>query len=89
MLVGFLRLDERIHVHRVSLTRRKPPPASKSRRPGARSGSPAATGPGIKLGLLDPLPHRGLGQIEVPGLLPDRAVAALAQLDDLSLETRA
>jgi len=32
--------------------------------------------------------HRRLGQVEVPGYLADRAVAAFAALDDLGLELR-
>ena len=35
------------------------------------SGQPAAALPTVPLGLLDPLPHRGLSQIEVPGDLPN------------------
>ncbi len=42
--------------------------------------------PGIDLGLLRPVTHRGLGRIEVLGDLTDRAVTASAQLDDLRLE---
>src|SRR3954451_19838963 len=38
--------------------------------------------------IASPLPHRRLGQVEVPGHLPDRAVAAAARLDDLGLELR-
>jgi hypothetical protein len=37
---------------------------------------------------LHPRSHRRLGQVEVPRDLADRAVAALAQLDDLGLELR-
>src|SRR6516225_3418744 len=40
----------------------------------------------VPLGLLDPLADRGLGQVEVPGHLPDGAVAALAGGHDLGLE---
>ncbi len=36
----------------------------------------------------DPLPHGGLGQVEVLHDLTDRAIPALAQLDDLSLKSR-
>ena len=43
-------------------------------------------GAGVTFGLLDALPHRGLGQIEVPRNLTDRAITALALLDDLSFE---
>src|SRR5690606_20608927 len=43
---------------------------------------------GVDLGLAHPFADRGLGQIEVPAHLADRAVTALAQLDDLSLELR-
>src|SRR5215213_11744325 len=51
------------------------------------AGQPAITAaPGIAFGLAHPLPDRGLGQVEVVGDLPDRAVTALAQLDDLGLE---
>jgi hypothetical protein len=51
------------------------------------AGQPAvAPRPGVPLGLAHPLPDRGLGQIEVAGDLPDRAVTALAQLNDLGLE---
>src|SRR5215211_7398263 len=51
------------------------------------AGQPAvATRAGVPLGLAHPLAHRGLGQIEVPGDLPDRAVTTLAQLNDLGLE---
>src|SRR5271165_4613041 len=42
----------------------------------------------VDLGLLHPGAHVGLGQIEVPGHLADAAIAAPAQLDDLSLELR-
>ena len=45
-------------------------------------------GGSVNVGLADPLPHRRLGQIEVTGDLPDRTIAALAQLDDLRLELR-
>src|SRR5512133_2993189 len=52
-----------------------------------RAGQPAvATRSGVSFGLAHPRSHRGLGQIEVPGDLPDRAVTALAQLHDLGLE---
>jgi hypothetical protein len=44
VLAGLLRLDERIHVHRVSLAK-KAWPASGCRRPLAACGSPAAAGP--------------------------------------------
>src|SRR5215211_5485515 len=51
------------------------------------AGQPAITAaPGIAFGLTHPLPDRGLGQVEVAGDLPDRAVTLLAQLDDLGLE---
>lgn len=53
-----------------------------------RSSRETVRGTGITLRLLDPLPDRGLGQIEVPADLPDRAVATKALLDDLSLELR-
>ena len=36
--------------------------------------------------LLSACGHRGLGQIEILADLPDRAVPALTQLDDLGLE---
>src|SRR5215203_6016492 len=53
------------------------------------AGQPAITAaPGIAFGLADPLADRGLGQVEVAGDLPDRAVTALAQLHDLGLELR-
>src|SRR5271157_3063230 len=42
----------------------------------------------VDLGLFHPGAHVGLGQIEVPGHLADAAIAAPAQLDDLSLELR-
>src|SRR5262249_24449193 len=38
--------------------------------------------------LLDPLPHRSFGQVEVSRDLPNGTVPALAQLDDLGLELR-
>src|SRR5215203_6127022 len=51
------------------------------------AGQPAITAaPGIAFGLADPFADRGLGQVEVAGDLPDRAVTALAQLHDLGLE---
>src|SRR5215211_944721 len=51
------------------------------------AGQPAITAaPGIAFGLTHPLPDRGLGQVEVAGDLPDRAVTLLAQLNDLGLE---
>src|SRR4029453_4536356 len=43
---------------------------------------------GIAFGLADPLADGGLGQVEVPGDLPDRPVAPTAQLHDLGLELR-
>jgi hypothetical protein len=49
-------------------------------------GQPAGSGPGVEFGLLEPRPHRGLGQVEIRRDLPDRAVTALTQLDDLGLE---
>ncbi|GAA3833623.1 hypothetical protein GCM10022206_84850 [Streptomyces chiangmaiensis] len=42
----------------------------------------------VDLGLLHPVAHRGLGQVEVLGDLTDRAVTAPAQLDDLALVLR-
>ena len=86
----------------VAITRRKPWPVSGRRRPAATCGSPPAagparpahprsarpTGPGMESRLLDPGPHRGLGQVEIPRDLTDRAVTTLTQLDDLSLELR-
>jgi|ERR1022692_4256241 hypothetical protein len=42
----------------------------------------------VDLGLLHPVAHVGLGQIEVLGDLADAAIAAPAELDDLSLELR-
>src|ERR687898_564626 len=51
------------------------------------TGQPAVTArAAVPFGLAHPLADRGLGQVEVPGDLPDRAVTALAQLDDLGLE---
>ena len=41
---------------------------------------------GVPFSLAHPLADRGLGQVEVAGDLPDRAVTPLAQLDDLGLE---
>ena len=53
------------------------------------AGQPAVLpGPGIPLGLFDPLPDRGLGQVEVLRDLTRRPVPALAQLNDLGLELR-
>src|SRR5215203_6673786 len=53
------------------------------------AGQPAITAaPGIAFGLADPLADGGLGQVEVPGDLPDRAVTPTAQLNDLGLELR-
>src|SRR5215207_6529261 len=40
----------------------------------------------VPFDLPDPFADRGLGQIEVPRDLPDRAVTALAQLNNLGLE---
>ena len=100
-LLCLLRLDEPIDVHRVSVTKKavarlRISTSSRSRRFSRRSadellallaGQPAvATPPGVPLGLAHPLAHRGLGQVEVPGDPPDRAVTSLAQLDDLGLE---
>jgi hypothetical protein len=48
----------------------------------------AGTRPGVALGLPDPLPHCGLGQVEVLRDLTDGPVPALAQLNDLRLELR-
>lgn len=42
----------------------------------------------IDVGLPNPLPHRRLSQVEVPGHLADRAVPAVALLDDVGLEPR-
>jgi hypothetical protein len=42
----------------------------------------------IAFGLLDPLPHRSLGQVDVLRDLTGRPVPALAQLHDLGLELR-
>jgi len=54
-----------------------------------RTGQPAVATPhGVPLGLAHPLPDRSLSQVEVSGDPPDRAVTALAQLDDLGLELR-
>src|SRR5215217_2375123 len=51
------------------------------------AGQPAvAARAAVPFGLADPFADRGLGQIEVPRDLPDRAVAALAQLNNLGLE---
>ena len=97
-----LRLDERVAVHRVSLTRRKPSPAGShvlpqpavlpaqlSQLPPLGAGQAAILpGPRVPLGLPDPLPHRGLGQVEVLRDLAGRTVPTLAQLDDLGLELR-
>jgi hypothetical protein len=52
------------------------------------AGEPVQALASIALSLLEPLPDRRLGQVEVPGDLPDGPVAALTQLDDLSLELR-
>ena len=48
------------------------------------------TGPfaGIGLGLAHPRSNRRFTEVEVPGHLADAAIAASAQLDDLSLELR-
>nr|WP_229868938.1 hypothetical protein [Streptomyces chryseus] len=96
-----LRLDERVHRHRVSFAKKAvarfedvdvraqaavlPP----------RRGQLLALAAGqsvslarVDLGLFDPVPHRSLGQIEVLGYLTDRAVTTPAQLDDLGLELR-
>src|SRR2546423_3559446 len=40
------------------------------------------------VGLLGPLPYRGLGQVGVLGHLTDRAIPLLAQLHDLGLKLR-
>jgi hypothetical protein len=51
------------------------------------AGQPAvAMRAGVPLGLAHSLAYRGLGEIEVTGDLPDRAVTTPAQLDDLGLE---
>src|SRR6202042_299027 len=52
------------------------------------AGQAPVPGPRVALGLLDPLAHRGLGQVEVLRDLPYRPVPALAQLHDLRLELR-
>jgi hypothetical protein len=52
-------------------------------------GSALITDAGVTLSLLQPLPHRGLGQIKVLRDLTNRPVTALAQLDDLGLDSRA
>lgn len=51
-------------------------------------GQSTITGAGIAFGRLKPLPHRGLGQIEVLRDLTDRPVTTLTQLHDLSLVLR-
>jgi hypothetical protein len=97
---GLLRLDEGLQLHRVSFAKKavarfKISTSPRSWRFSAQPaelvtlgrGQPRA-GPGVDLGLLDPLAHCGLGQVEVPGDLADRAVTTTAQLDDLSLELR-
>jgi hypothetical protein len=86
MPTGLLRLDERIRVHRVS--RAKNPVAHtscRSRRFSAAAGSarPARrwsarpSGSGDEFDPLDPLAHRGLGQVDLPRDLTDRAVCSL------------
>jgi hypothetical protein len=50
------------------------------------AGQAPVAGPGVALGLLHPLAHRGLGQVEVLRDLTHRPVPALAQLNDLRLE---
>ena len=71
-----LRLDEPIHVHRVSVTKN----AVARLRISTSSHEPRLVRPGA------PTRHRGLGQIEVPADPPGRAVTTLAQLNDLGLE---
>jgi len=43
---------------------------------------------GVDVGLAEPLPDRGLGQVQVASHLADRAITPSAQLDDFSLELR-
>jgi hypothetical protein len=98
----FLRLDERVHRHRVSFAKKAvldstgqgnvlaqpavlPPQRGQFLTFAAGQAVPLA---GVDLGLLDPVAHRGLGQIEVLGDLTDCAVTASAQLSDLGLELR-
>jgi hypothetical protein len=98
----FLRLDERVHAHRVSFAKKavarlRISTSSRSRRLSRRScasfcrsvlQAAVLTGTGITLALLQPLPDRSLGQVEVFRDLTNRPVAALAQLNDLGLELR-
>ena len=100
---SLLRLDERVDVHRVSLAKKavarlRISTSSRSRRFSRRSSAsscrssvvrpPSLAGPRVAFGLLDPLPHRGLGQVKVLRDLADGPVPALAQLNDLGLELR-
>ena len=85
----FLRLDEGVHLHRVSFAKKAVARLSRStsacsrrfsRRSRASSSRSSVVRPsrvaGVDLGLVDPGPHRRLGQVEVPGHLADRAVTA-------------
>ncbi len=98
---GLLRLDEGVQLHRVSLAKKtvarlristsslrerfsRRNRVSSSLLLGGQAGAFAL----VDLGLFHPGAHVGLGQIEVPGHLADAAIAAPAQLDDLSLELR-
>ena len=56
--------------------------------PALVAGQAPVPGPSVALGLLDPLPHRDLGQVEVPRDLADGPLPALAQLNDLRFELR-
>lgn len=86
--------------HRVSFAKKAVARLRCQRPPGA-CGSRTATRPAphvhcwsaisftrVDLGLVDPRPNCGLGEIEVLGDLSDRAVTTTAQLDDLGLELR-
>jgi hypothetical protein len=78
-LLRLLRLDERVDVHRVSFAKKavarlRNSTSSRSLRFSARSWASSLRsagqaivlpGPGVPLGLLDLLPHRGLGQVEI------------------------
>ena len=73
---------------RVPLLAQDPVLPAQTGQLGPLVGREAVPSAGVDVGLADPRPHGGLGQIQVPGHLADGAVTPLAQLDDLSLELR-
>src|SRR5580658_10435470 len=85
---GLLRKKSRRPLEDLDVLAQRPvlPPQPRQLRPliGRQTWPLARVG----LGLGDPGPHCGLGQVKVAGDLPDRAVTSPAPLHDLRLELR-